>query len=401
MTVRLISHVNRDDDLLEAWVRHYLRLGVSSLHLIAHGGPAQNRTLQAIRNRYPIEIIDEYEGPFDVFEKRERLTRGLASLGPGWVMLVDSDEFVELPYRDVHRTIAVMRWLRADALSAPMLQRFSQTAAADAHETGHPSDAYPWCSTDLYAQLGQPQAVIDKYPLFQVTRWTALKSGGNHYPPNGYGSRVAPMLGVTHHFKWRSSVRARLLERANSAHPYRGESQQYLAYLDGNDWRLPVRGAFRYSRAELFRRGLLTRPSLLDLAMRRAHVVDVRGGRDRVLEYMKGPAGIATRVAVAGHQQVAVCGAGSGALLFLQCLERRSVTVTHLVDRDESAWGRHVQGIPVVGLDAALDAGARVFVTGSLTYGAEMADAVRRRAAARGIPVTVFSTADEREGAAA
>lgn len=395
VSVNLIAHVNRDDDLIEAWVQHYLHLGVRLFNLIVHGGPEQNQTLYAIKSRYPINIIDAYDGPFDVFEKRDRLTRGLARIGRGWVMLVDSDEFVELPYRSLERTIDVMNWLRADSLSAPMLQRFSQDGAADAEAQGHPSDAYPWCSSDLYAQLGQPQAVIDKYPLFRLTKWTALRSGGNHYPPNGFGSRVAPMLGVTHHYKWRATVRDRLRQRADSAHPYRGESQQYLAYLDGNGWQLPVTGAFRYSRAELRRRGLLTRAGVVDLVRRRAEVVEVRGGKNRVFAFMKSPAGVATRVAAARHPAVAVCGAGSGAQLFLQALDCRRIAVTHLVDRNPEVWGTTVHDIPVTGLDQALDAGVRVFVAGSITYAAEMAAAVLARATERGVDVEVFSCADQ------
>jgi hypothetical protein len=393
MSIRLISHVNRDDDLIEAWLQHYLHLGVASFHLIVHGGVDQNRTLHALRSRYPITILDEYEGTFDVFEKRERLTWGLARLRGGWVVLVDSDEFLELPYRTLAGTIRMMQWLRADALSAPMLQRFSHGGVVDIDGARDPFETYPWCSTDLYAQLGQPQAVIDKYPVFALTRQTALRSGGNHYPPNGYGSRVAPMLGVSHHFKWRVTVRERLAQRANSTHPYRGESIQYLSYLEEANWQLPVTGAFRYSRAELFRRGLLTRPAIADLAVRRADVVEVRGGRDRVFAYMVSPDSVAARVARDGHHTVALCGAGSGGRMFLNAFARHGVTATCVIDRDPAQWGTRVQGVPVVSLDAALDAGARVFVTGSLTYGAEMAAGVERRAGERGLTVTVYSTA--------
>lgn len=399
MSIRLISHVNRDDDLIEAWLRHYLRLGVESFHLIVHGGPEQNRTLHGLQSRYPIRVLDAYEGTFDVFEKRDRLTWGLARLRGGWVVLVDSDEFVELPYRDLARTIGVMRWLRADALSAPMLQRFASDGAVDVATISCPFTAYPWCSTDLYAQLGQPQAVIDKYPLFELTRHTALRSGGNHYPPNGFGSRVAPMLGVTHHFKWRATVRDRLQQRAHSTHPYRGESVQYLAYLEATGWQLPFSGAFPYSPAELKRRGLLTRPSLSDLVGRRADIVDVHGGKDRVFSYMASPQTVARRVAGAGYTSVTLCGAGTGGRMFLQALQRHGVEVARIVDRNPACWGTRVQGVPVVDLSGALAEGARVFVTGSLNFGAEMAADVHQHALACGVDVTVFSTSGEEAAA--
>ena len=125
MNFRLISHVNRDDDLIEAWLQHYLKLGVASFHLICHGGHEQNDALFEIAHQYPVQILDSYSGVFDPYEKRDRLAWGLATLRDGWIVLVDSDEFLELPYRSLATTVNVMRWLGADSLQAPMLQRFA------------------------------------------------------------------------------------------------------------------------------------------------------------------------------------------------------------------------------------------------------------------------------------
>lgn len=294
MNFRLVSHVNRDDDLIEAWLQHYLRLGVASFHLIAHGGREQNRRLFEIADRYPVHILDAYTGVFDPFEKRDRLTWGLSTLGSGWIVLVDSDEFLELPYRSLSTTVNMMRWLRADSLRAPMLQRF----AWDGIYTdggARPFDAYPWCSVDLYAQLGQPQAVIDKYPVFELKRNTWLTNGSNHHPPNGHGSRLAPMLGVTHHFKWRPAVQNRLSDRASSTHAYRGESQQYIKFLGESGWRLPTDGTFRYSRRALFTRGLLRRPTTADLIHRRAPIVETSNGPNSVFDVVMSPEQLAVR----------------------------------------------------------------------------------------------------------
>jgi hypothetical protein len=288
MNFRLISHVNRDDDLIEAWLQHYLKLGVASFHLIAHGGREQNQRLFEVAERYPIQILDTYSGVFDPFEKRDRLAWGLATLGSGWIVLVDSDEFLELPYRSLAATVNVMRWLRADTLQAPMLQRFAWDGI-NVDGGARPFETYPWCSVDLYARLGQPQAVIDKYPIFELQRRTWLKSGGNHYPPNGSGSRLAPMLGVTHHFKWRPAVQDRLSERADSTHPYRGESHQYIKFLGKSGWRLPTADTFKYSRRALFGRGLLRRPTLSELAHRRATILEASTGSDTVFEFVMSP----------------------------------------------------------------------------------------------------------------
>jgi hypothetical protein len=393
MTFRLLSHVNRDDDFIEMWLRYYLRLGVGSFHVIAHGGREENKTLYSLVGSYPIEILDAYTGPFHVFEKRDRLNWALGKLGGGWMVLVDSDELVELPYPTLSRTVHMMRWLRADAISAPMLQRFAANGSADAAAAASPFESYPWCSVDLYARLGQPQAIIDKYPLFLVSRRTSLRSGGNHYPPNGLGSRIAPMLGVTHHFKWRPAVHGRLVDRVSGSHPYRHESVQYLSYLEQVGWRLPTEGAFLYSRRELFRRGLLSRPKPADFLLRRSRLSTLRGGRGSVFDHLVSPARLAEDIERAGFGSVALCGAGSGGLLFLKALRARNIMVSHVVDRDSSRWNTLFEGIRVSGLDTVLEAGQHAFVTGSLSYGAEMEAGVRRRADELGIPVTVFSTA--------
>jgi hypothetical protein len=384
MNVRLISHVNRDDDLIEAWLQHYLRLGVDSFHLIAHGGREQNQRLFEIADRYPVQILDTYTGAFDPNEKRERLAWGLATLRSGWIVLVDSDEFLELPYRSLSTTINMMRWLRADTLRAPMLQRFAWDGIYI--DCGaRPFDAYPWCSVDLYAQLGQA------HPIFELRRKTWLKSGGNHYPPNGYGSRLAPMLGVTHHFKWRPAVQNRLSERADSSHPYRGESQQYIKFLGQSGWRLPTDGTFRYSRKALFSRGLLQRPTGADLLHRRAATVESSNGRHNVFDVVISPERLAATLAARGLTSTAIYGSGSGGQVFLHALRQQNISVSCVVDRDESKWGSTFEGLPVCAIDHALQNGERTFVAASLIYGTEMKARIEARARELGLAVTVFA----------
>lgn len=390
MSFRLISHVNRDDDLIEAWLQHYLKLGVSSFHLIAHGGREQNQTVFDLVDRYPIEILDIYGGTFDPYEKRDRLAWGLARLERGWVVLVDSDEFLELPYRSLAATVRAMRWLNADSLQAPMLQRFAWDGV-NVDGGSLPFDAYPWCSVDLYAKLGQPQAVIDKYPIFEIQRRTWLKSGGNHYPPNGHGSRLAPMLGVTHHFKWRPAVQNRLHERADSTHPYRGESQQYIKFLGESGWRLPTDGTFQYSRQALFARGLLRRPSMSDFAYRRAQVVESSNGRGSVFDIAMSPERLASKIANRGLTTAAIYGTGSGGQVFLHALRQQNINVSCVVDRDESKWGSSFESLPVCALEQALQNGERTFVAASLIYGAEIKARIEQRARELGFAVTVFT----------
>jgi hypothetical protein len=255
MSLGLVSHVNGDGDLLEAWFKYYCRVGVSSFHLIVHGPKEENGRLYALRDSYPVIIEDMYEGPFDSREKKRRLNSLIARMRGRWVLLVDSDEFVEFPYDKISTTIRMIRLAGKNALFAPMLQHMTLDGSLDTPVVVEdPFRTFPLCSMDLYQRMGV-QAEIRKYPLFYCTGRTSLKGGGNHSCPNG--NFVSSLQGVTHHFKFRRSICQRLESRIHSSHRWRHESLQFQNFLASNANRLPTEGAFAYSRAELFRRGLL------------------------------------------------------------------------------------------------------------------------------------------------
>jgi hypothetical protein len=264
MQLKLISHINSDGDILEAWLRHYLRLGVSSFHLIVHGSQADNARLFVLRNSFPITIEDSYDGEFSAVEKKRRLNLLLASMTGQWVVLADSDEFVEFPYRRIPMTIRMLEWARANMLFAPMLQHLTVDGSLDSPEIiEDPFRTFPLCSVALYQKMGT-KASIDKFPLFYCVTGTALVEGGNHHPPLGGPPVLSKLRGVTHHFKFRRSVFTRLDNRIQSSHLYRHESIQFRRYLEDNGNILPTEDAFMYSRGALLRRDLLRRYTLRD-----------------------------------------------------------------------------------------------------------------------------------------
>jgi FlaA1/EpsC-like NDP-sugar epimerase len=181
-------------------------------------------------------------------------------------------------------------------------------------------------------------------------------------------------------------------ERADSAHPYRGESQQYIKYLGQSGWRLPTEGAFAYSRRALFDRSLLRRATLADLARRRASVVETSNGRGSIFDIVISPDRLAAHLSKQGYTSMALCGAGSGGQVFLSALREKNISVSCVVDRDESKWGSTFEGIPVCALDQALHAGERTFVAASLVYGYEMRARVEERARELGVAVTVLAS---------
>lgn len=263
MSLKLLSHVNADGDLIEAWLKYYLQLGVTGFHLVVHGGREENSRLFAIKDSYPITIEATYEGPFLGEHKKNHLDAVLARYTDQWLVLVDSDEFAEFPYRNIPKTIRKLEFEGATVMAAPMLQRIRADGALETPSLiDDPFEVMPFCSEDLYQRMGADACLL-KYPLFFCGSDTKLKEEGNHSPAQGSERRTSAMRGVTHHFKFRRTVSQRLDKMINnSAHLWRHESVQFQEYLDNHSNRLPVEGAFPYSRKELFRRGLLRKLSL-------------------------------------------------------------------------------------------------------------------------------------------
>lgn len=254
----LLCHINDDSDLLQAWLDHYVALGVTRFHFVVHGPASENKELYRLRALYPIAIADAYDGEFQDLDKKARVQAVLEQLRGRWMFFVDSDELVELPHESVAATVEVLERLGATALEAPMVQRLREDGGLDTPMVvTDPFAEMPLCAPDLYAAVGV-DACIDKFPLFFNSDTVAV-NGGNHLPPDGRRTVLSGLRGVTHHFKWRAPVLRRLRERADSAHRYRHESASFLAYLESHGNRLPVAGAFRYSRSGMFALRLLRR----------------------------------------------------------------------------------------------------------------------------------------------
>ncbi|HYB69480.1 MAG TPA: glycosyltransferase family 2 protein [Candidatus Bathyarchaeia archaeon] len=256
MSLALLAHVHDDGDIIRAWLDHYVALGVNDFHLVVRGPDPTNRELLGLRATYPIIIRDRYEDQFREREKIRRLNAVLEDFRGQWVLVVDPDEFLELPFATVAETISELERLGATCLPAPLLQRLRADGSLDSPAVvPDPFREFPLCSVDLYEAMGST-AALAKYPLVRCEERTILR-GGNHIVPNGAGSDGSPLRGVSHHFKWRRSAVPRIQEYVDTQHPHWEESAAYLTYLARSGSRLPLDGAFPYSRAELFRRGLL------------------------------------------------------------------------------------------------------------------------------------------------
>jgi hypothetical protein len=271
--MNLVSHINADGDILQAWLDHYVRLGVTRFHVVLHGPEEENAPLLALRDLYPIEVHEMYGGPFLGGEKKRRLDRVLAGLTGQWLLLVDSDEFLELPVGSMAEAIHLLERTGTDALAAPMVQRIRADGSLETPDlVSDPFREFPLCSWNLYS-LMSVKAPLSKFPLFYCRSGTEMMESGNHYPPLGTVAVPDILQGVSHHFKWRRAVLERLRRRADINERTGEDSAGFLGYLERNGRRLPIQDAFPGTRAELERRRLLRRPrpaQVLAARLRRA-----------------------------------------------------------------------------------------------------------------------------------
>ena len=259
--MKLFSFLNRDcEDLLPAWFAHYLRLGVTEFRLIHHG-PADDRAwLERFSGRYPVKIVDSFDGVFDEDLKCARLTAALGDCRGEWAIAVDSDEFLEIPYRSLRLTIKMLKLLGAESLYAPMLQRMAVDGSLERVDAGADIEKlFPLGSTHLCERLCTLPVFHQKYPLFFNNVNCGIRNG-SHFPPIGRATDELPLRGVTHHFKWRHAMLASMDQRAGLINANAPEIVAYRDYLESHGMKLPIEGAFHYSREKAFELGLLRRP---------------------------------------------------------------------------------------------------------------------------------------------
>ncbi|MGF1655658.1 MAG: glycosyltransferase family 2 protein [Verrucomicrobiales bacterium] len=260
--MKLLCHISGDEDLLEAWLLHYLALGVQEFHMIVHGKPEDNLLLDQLAEGYPLHFYHRYDGPMYEVVKVFWLNRALEVASSEWVLTVDSDEFLELPFKDLQSTIHQLEKWNKSFLAAPLLQRVPRDGDLSLSPVGKVSDPFeqfPLAVPDLCEQMGA-KPKLSKFPLFFNGPGAKIQPGF-HGPPVTNTVDDREFLGVSHHFKWRRN----LLERMNRPaidHFYwsKQEYNIYERYLTKHQWILPASTAFVCSRDELWKRNFLKHP---------------------------------------------------------------------------------------------------------------------------------------------
>ncbi|XYH97376.1 glycosyltransferase family 2 protein [Sorangium sp. So ce1128] len=254
----VVCFINGDSDLIEPWIHHYRDLNVDEFWFILHGRDGDNDTLEAIIERESgMHVFAREHREFDSKLRIDETRRLIETLHGSWIVLADSDEFVQFPppIESVQQMAQALTSTGADCLAAPMLHRITASGMLTGYDADVPlAQAYPLGAPTLYVSLGIPQAKTMKHPLFFNHAGVRYERG--HDPP--IGSIVSTRFqGTTHHYKWRSSAPKRVKDRASSNHTWAESSQRVAAYLDAHDWHLPTDGAFEVSTDELLRRGWL------------------------------------------------------------------------------------------------------------------------------------------------
>lgn len=265
---RLISFVGVDDsDILPHFLGHYRRLGVGEFQLLLHGEwtEAELRPCRAADVVVARRVGESYSDVVrtDAIEAMARQFVG------EWVVLADADEFLELPYATLDRTVAVLRCLGIEELPCSLLQRATADGTLPALSEAPIDEQFP-CYDHLLAERMIPPPPIwkSKYPLaFVGARFSNAR--GNHLPHAGSPSAHMPIRGVVHHFKWRGRLLRSLL-RERGARSNQREQEGYRRWLETNDFRLPTAGLQGYSREAMWRAGFLVKPTAVQLRVKAA-----------------------------------------------------------------------------------------------------------------------------------
>lgn len=262
--ITLVGHA--DSDILPSFLDHYRKLGVGKFIIALHGDwDPQHR--EELDRDVDISLWDHVGGEYSERLRLSVLNAMALDLKGEWIIHADADEFLELPYKSIERTIAALDVLGIDCLPALLVQRIAADGSLpEIHGRQPLQQQFPHYSLTLCEDLGVELPIWKaKFPLMKVTEDCRIRLG-NHLPPTGMPAEHAPIRGLVHHFKWRKTLHLALsLPRGEDANPH--EMQAYAAWIRDRDARLPTSGRRRYDRNDLIQNGLLVKPTRWQLRL--------------------------------------------------------------------------------------------------------------------------------------
>lgn len=101
-----------------------------------------------------------------------------------------------------------------------------------------------------------------------------------------------------------------------------------------------------------------------------------------------------TKLRSQGITRFAVYGAGAMGRRIVADAQAQGFHVDRIVDGNKELWGKPLDGVKVVGAEAALKQGCRTFVIASLTYAKEMRAVISAAASKQGVDLRVFEMSE-------
>ncbi len=267
---RLVAFVGQDDsDILPFFIDHYRRLGIGAFHVIVHGGTWSKTELAPLHA--DDVTIEGFNGePFDDVLLTSSLDTLARQFEGEWIVVVDADEFLELPYASLDRTIDALSRLGMEELPANLLQRAAPDGQLRSLSEGTPVALFPCYDYRLAERMNTAFPVWkSKYPLVRIGPKFRF-SQGNHHPSNGRAAMHLPIRGVLHHFKWRDRLLRSISRKRGEIEKQQGnqeEQNSYQLWLLEHDSCVPMEGFKPYSRSELLRQGHLIKPTRTELRL--------------------------------------------------------------------------------------------------------------------------------------
>lgn len=193
-------------DLLPHFVRWYQRLGLDRFLLVMHGSWSPE-SLATIASLPGVECVRQVEGSFcTVLSCAELTAIALRHVGE-WTVVVDADEFLEMPVPTLREMVAVLEAAGVDERYASLLQRMA--ADGSLPEMGADSDRdalFPMMQPGLTEHMGMhPPTWKSKYPFARIGP-DFVYQRCNHLQGNSRSLAHVPVRAVLHHFKWRSRL---------------------------------------------------------------------------------------------------------------------------------------------------------------------------------------------------
>ena len=266
--------------LLDAWLTHCQRHGVSRFHLALHfpdhAGVITRERVLAVLRRHRIAPGEVSAGPWHEDTNTVLRDAQRAAAGPGWHLIADSDEFRSSPAA-LPDLLAAAECSGTGTIGGLMLDHVSADGSLTACDWERGLDAcYPLGGFVAHRLLrGDPRKIVAAHADVAV-------ASGNHRAEGHRPANRPPV--VVHHFKWRDGVTDDLEARVRNftdgtwksrSPAVAAEARRLLAHLDRHQGRISNSGKTPISAGA--RRGIgLTSPVILTWATTgRGGAVDV------------------------------------------------------------------------------------------------------------------------------